>query len=112
MKTEKTRGGFMVGPTSIIGHSVVQWDFDEQGSPRRSLQVETEIAEIWAAAFNSATEVEDMGFDGLEAIRALGELLRHFEQLRYIEPRWDADYNKIKKARALLERLKGGSDEA
>ena len=40
---------FGVRPTSIKGYSLIEWDIID-GLPRRSLQVETEIAELWARA--------------------------------------------------------------
>lgn len=119
MKTEKTKGGFTVGPTSIVGHSVVLWDFDSTG-PRRSLQVETEIAEIWAAAGTAATEVEDMGYNGLEVVKALPVMVTALKELEdtTLSARIDDRGCRCKRcsdaydaARALLARLKGGSDE-
>jgi len=36
---------------SSKGFSLIQWDFDANGLPRRSLQVETEIAKLWANSY-------------------------------------------------------------
>ena len=46
-----TKRSFIVGPTSIKDYSLIQWDYyGFPPLPRRSLQVETEIARLWAAA--------------------------------------------------------------
>jgi hypothetical protein len=39
---------FRVAPTATKGQSLIQWDIDENGLPRRSIQVDTEIAKLWA----------------------------------------------------------------
>ena len=50
-KLKHTKGPFTVRLTSIIGHSVIQWDFSgDSNTPRRSIQVETDLAELWANA--------------------------------------------------------------
>jgi len=41
---------FKVQPTNIKDHSLIEWDHNTNGIPLRSLQVETEIANLWAAA--------------------------------------------------------------
>ena len=41
---------FTVKPCSEKGFSLIQWDIDDHGTPRRSIQVETEIAHLWASA--------------------------------------------------------------
>lgn len=40
---------FTVAPMSCKGHSLIQWN-EHKGLPSRSLQVETEIAHLWAAS--------------------------------------------------------------
>ena len=62
-------------------------------------------ASLIAAAFNAATEVEDMGFNGLEAIKVLAALLRILEG----HDAYDGFIHD--ELRALLARLKGGSDD-
>lgn len=43
--TKHTPGPFTIQPISMRGHSLIQWD-----GGRRSLQAETEVVTLWAAA--------------------------------------------------------------
>ena len=86
MKTEKARGGFTKGqfevgikhPSRIILNElrgrVVAFTCDPRDEGAESSE-EKANADLIAAAFNSATEVEDMGLDGLEAVRMLPKTL-------------------------------------
>jgi hypothetical protein len=41
------------------GFSLITWDFDDRGLPRRSLQVETDIALLWARAPEMKTILQE-----------------------------------------------------
>lgn len=41
---------FNVRTIATDGHSLIEWDYDSSGIPRRSLQVETHIALLWCAS--------------------------------------------------------------
>ena len=85
MKT--TKGGFTRGE----GHVLPRNRVSRNGTPTFDVMVGNGSPENWdmvadrvdgeanafliAAAFNAATQVEDMGYDGLETVRALPESL-------------------------------------
>ena len=72
-------------------------------------------ANLIAAAGTAATKVEDMSYDGLEAVKALPEILKILKM--FYEPRakgwkvtdWDL---RLEDANALLARIKGEGKEA
>ena len=109
---EETKGGFSVIPTSSgPNQSLLQWDFIN-GFPRRSMQLETELADLWATAGNAAADVENMGYNGLEAVKALAEVVTALKAISDFPCNCAADGIKGECesciARALLARLKGG----
>lgn len=102
-------GGILVGDWWV---AEVQNDV-EDGT---SIVVEAN-ASLIAAAFNAATEVEDMGYNGLEAVKALPEIL---QALDFVIAQYELDPilgPLTRKARALpihtlLARIKGEGKEA
>ena len=124
--SEKTRGGFTRGLCEVKGSAVfppfpltapIHYPCTEITRDRSIVETKAN-ASLIAAAFNAATEAEDMGYDGLEAVRALPELLRELSVVTtkigvYIGPTLRNPSgldDMLILARALLARLKGGSD--
>ncbi len=126
---EKTRGGFTRGKAEYFPGegNYVSLATDKAGGVQVDKWWVAEIvndmeggestikanASLIVAAFNAATEVEDIGFDGLEALKALPEMVRTLEA---IEPQLAApDFRtglewSLGLIRAILARLKGESD--
>ena len=72
---------FKICATSQPQFSLIQWDFDSHGIPRRSIQVETEIAHLWARA---------------PIMKVLcGECLEYFDALAIDDPE-DATVNELR----------------
>jgi hypothetical protein len=120
---EKTRGGFTRGefeigikhPSRIILNGlrgrVVAFTCDPRDEGTESIE-EKANASLIAAAFNAATEVEDMGYNGLEAVRALRQIVEVLRALAFWQDELkrkfpDIVWRNADDARALLARLKG-----
>lgn len=107
---EKTRGGFTRGPVQDTYGTVTNdknriiAEVHRSQRPILNGRERGANASLIAAAFNAATEVEDMGYNGLEAVRALPEILKRFEWCLKGEPQFDTVFAG---ARALIARLKG-----
>ena len=120
---EKTKGGFTRGqfetgikhPSRIILNGlrgrIVAFTCDPRDEGTESVE-EKANASLIAAAFNAATEVEDMGYDGMEAVKAVPEMVAALaDVLGCIESTGQLAHMYHDNARALLARLKkGGSD--
>ena len=128
---EKTHGGFTRGPWIVskrMNCPVVRSngpDADDICTPDLPRFVVGRMAtaeanaRFIAIAGTAATEVEDMGFNGLEAVRALPETIKTLEntisalKAAPCSCNEDRDCQRCvswRQARALLLRLKGGSD--
>ena len=111
MKT--TKGGFTRAPVQIGGYTIYSVSNGdaiatalERGRDPRMIEAN---ASLIAAAFNAATEIEDVGYDGLEAMRALVKMIELLVVIRH-DSSGLRDFLR-EPVSALLDRLKGRSDE-
>ena len=65
---------FTVAPTSIKGYSLIQWELDNHGLPSRSIQAETGIVTLWAAAPDLLAALADLLAVSTGADKSCGHL--------------------------------------
>lgn len=107
MKTRKAK--WTRGPISTA--EVVLYD-DVKAEKEIDAEDQANVSLI-AAAFNAATALEDQGYDGMETIKALPEIVEalrlvtyHYENVRAAEQYPTPDSTSTREARALLAQIK------
>ena len=120
MKT--TKGGFTRGEVTHLNHLsnrehrigiYTDTGYYTLAETNREFKEWKENASLIAAAFTAATEVEDMGYDGMEAVRLLAELLTHVALIdRFAFHGLPVHKSQYEVLHALLTRIKGEGKEA